>query len=343
MFDRDGLRSLLTQAGIKNIADTGRGFIGACPFHHTKSGRPWGISLEGAWSCLNPECGASGTLQTLVMRLLGVSAEDAALYKPVAVVPLPAALPSWDKRGKAHEIEPTMPDVVLDPFRSCPRYMLDRRGFTKEFCRKYEIGYDRSFTHRLWEDADTNGAVVFPVRNVRGKLVGLSRRVIPGAPGQSIDPAYLHDYERALHLYLLHLVPWGERVLVCEGAIDALKARFLAEQAGAQMPDDLREAMGNAVSVGGSAMSKEQADLLSARYGDVWLGTDPDTAGAWAADRAIKLLVRAGSRIGDVIVTPELQTSDGAAVKSDLGAMDLEHAPLIRSIPYWQRARSRGR
>jgi hypothetical protein len=328
-YARDALRQLLTQAGLKNLKDSSNGFDAECPFHHTASGTPWGMNLEGVWSCLNPSCGETGNMQSFLLRVMRMSPRDIAAYVLPTVVEMPTeSLPAWEDRLRPQVAERTdiLPEDTLTPFKRCPLYMV-ARGFPKPFLREHEIGFDPDPQHPLWRDK-VDGAAVFPVRDVGGALVGLSRRAT-----SPIEPPYLHEYQRSHHLYLLHLVRPGDSVLITEGPVDALKARLLARQAHGILSPDLIAALRNAVSTGGNALTELHAELLADRYGAVWLGTDPDGPGRTATTKAIAALIKKGGTVGNVLTYPVREQ------KVDLGAMDRSMLYGLGSVSYWQRAR----
>lgn len=313
-MNRDSLRSLLEQAGLKGIEDTANGFAAMCPFHHNTNTPAWGMNEDGLWMCFNPACAESGNLFTFLTRVMHMPAHAASQYIPAQEVTdeqIHHRLLPYEERGKERDDYEYLPEATLDPYKRCPLYMMSR-GFPKHFLREYEVGFD----------AESN-RVTFPIRDHRnGKLLGFTRRRVDNDEW----PPYLHDYDKSRTIYLLHLVRPGEPILLTEGPVDALKARWLS-----RFVHDARiaAAMRNAVSTNGGRFSHSYGVELSRVYNDsaMVLGFDNDDPGVAARETAIRILTENGLARQYVLRFPS----------EDLGALDRSQLKELDLIPSFKR------
>jgi DNA primase len=139
--------------------------------------------------------------------------------------------------------------------------------------------------------------LMFPICDVRGRVVGFGGRVLPDAPADA--PKYVNTPETLLYrksriLYGLHLAREAKLretgVVVVEGYTDVI----LLHQAG----------VGNAVATCGTALTPEHVKLLR-RYTDrLALVFDGDAAGVAAMERGLDVLVAEDVDIA-VVILPE--------------------------------------
>lgn len=115
-------------------------------------------------------------------------------------------LPDIDlKRGSNKQ--PSLSESILDTFESFHPYMIQRK-LTKRIIELFKIKYD----------ANTE-SLVFPIYDEYNRLVMLTRRSVEGK-------RFIIDKNRQKPLYLLNYVLEHniEKVIICEGQIDALTA-----------------------------------------------------------------------------------------------------------------------
>lgn len=286
---RERIEKLLERAGVEELDETHEGFMSACPLpRHDDSTPSFTINVEtGLWICFG--CDASGNLPMLAAEILDI--------------PMSEAMRGWiveddtwhelPERTEGKSID-TVPETWLSPYGRCPVYMLDR-GFRKQLLKHFEIGYDL-----------TENRVVFPIRNVDGGLVGLTKR----ACTNEVWPKYKHTtFEKSNHLYLAHMVkkrlgvtPRGHPlVIVVEGHVDALR---LWQILGGLFLRGPRRALGflslefvGAVATMGGGLSKQQARVLAMLdIPHVVLAMDHDEAGEKYEEKSIEALLDVGVR-----------------------------------------------
>ena len=254
---------LADDAGCTLLKMSGDNVIGTCPFHQDVK-RSFSINSDtGQYICFSESCGASGGLYSFLVEALHYTKEKAkklaeeygafSAQKRSEGWPEPKA---WKDRRKK-KVDPrdrtkVMDEAILGIYDFCPKYMLKKRGFTKATLKSWEIGFDHD-----------SERVVFPVRDERGRLIGLSKRTT-----KNEDPKYLHlNFQKNRHLYGLHRIEHRNDVIVVEGQTD-----HLAVWQALQLCPELRDHVG-VVSTMGARVSKEQVDKI-ARFKRVILAFD---------------------------------------------------------------------
>ncbi len=136
--------------------------------------------------------------------------------------------------------------------------------------------------------ARLRGRVVFPIRDVRDRIVGFGGRAI--SPGQ--EPKYLNTpespvFQKRNALYgfpsALEGIRKSGRAIVCEGYFD----RIALARAG----------MTEGVATCGTALTEGHARELSRRTSEIVLLFDGDTAGQNAVEKALHTVLPAGLRV----------------------------------------------
>jgi len=272
---------------LKRVRPSGPHNVTAiCPFHLKASGHgeehpSFAMNtINGLYICY--ACGERGNLYTF-LKNIGLSRSTIALsYQllldaaagniPQASDPIHPDLTSTDP----------LPEALLGMFDFCPSGLL-AAGFTGQTLRRFDIGYDRDHQR-----------VVFPLRDMRGQLVGISGRATEGQyPRYKI---YDQEYKkwdlpvrpglnkRAI-LWNVHTIypsvyfeTKPSDVVVVEG----FKACMWVWQAGIK----------NVVALLGTWLSWEQRWLLERMGGRVYLFLDNNEAGQIGTGRAGATLSR---------------------------------------------------
>jgi DNA primase len=177
----------------------------ACPFHETKSGRPFMIK-NGFYFCFNPDCGETGSYDDLAYRMyaragLRAPSEFRRKYKraetsKVRQEILDMLYPAPPPEDKTEYYEDHLQDI--GPY-------IKSRGISGMTARYWHLGYSPS-----------NDAVTFPVYDRKGVFKGtVMRRVrekryaLPEGP----KPLLFADRETRMS---------DGPVYICEGPFDAL-------------------------------------------------------------------------------------------------------------------------
>ena len=295
----------------------GKNFLGLCPFHQEKTPSFTVNPTRQAFYCFG--CKASGTAFDFVMKRDRVEFREALeILARAANIDLPQfgganAQNKNDRQAMldAHSAASRIFEATLaDPRQGqLARDYLNKRGFTDEFLKKFQVGLTadawdvllksigRKLPPQLLAQAglvkardrgdgfyDTfRNRIMFPIRNEQGQIIAFGGRVVPG----STDPAkYLNSPETPLFnksraIYGLDMarqrIVETRTVAVVEGYTDVV----MAHQCGAT----------NVVSVLGTAMTEQHVSILR-RFADrIVLLFDADSAGDAAVDRVVQLFL----------------------------------------------------
>ena len=142
--------------------------------------------------------------------------------------------------------------------------------------------------------------VMFPIINIRGKVIGFSGRAMPGddkAGGKYVNTSDTPVYKKSENLFAMNNSKnhCDERVILVEGNMDVISLH----QAGFE----------NTVAALGTAFTDEQAKLLSRYTKEIVLIMDSDAAGQKAVRRASEILQNTGLDIR-VVVLPDGKDPD---------------------------------
>jgi DNA primase len=211
---------------------------------------------------IGPAMTIDGDLEAEVKRnILGVVEQE-----PVRVVPDVAWIDrfacAWEAPGRAHD------------------YLVEQRGFDPGVLDDFEVGYD-----------ERTDRITIPVRDVDDTLVGFKARAVDPDKhprylilGTSLgcDGAYpFNTYRKSEFVYGLNLVPFGSRVVLCEGELNVIACAQKVPQI-------------QVVAVAGSEFSETQRRLIVERCSGAVVLFDDDDAGRRGAGKVIAALMQSG-------------------------------------------------
>lgn len=176
------------------------------------------------------------------------------------------------------------------------------------------------------------GRIMFPIRDVSGRVIGFSGRIFEDDP---VHPAakYLNSpesdvFDKSRALYGIERARDGIRALnsavLVEGQLDLL----MAHQAGYR----------NAVATSGTAFTEKHAELLKRYTPNLLVSYDGDKAGIAAAGRAAQVALRAGMNVKVAKLPPGKDPADlvnenvavfKEAVKGALPVVDFYLAHIV--------------
>jgi DNA primase len=302
----------------------GRTFRGPCPLH---GGEGPNFSVDpgkGFYKCF--VCGEGGTVFTFLMKHLGMTYPDA-----IRTVAERVGIEIPDPRERHAEDEPNRPFYDVNAFAADwfrrklwegddgreAREYLERRGITKAAAERFGLGWapvawtafgDAARRHGipdgvllelgLVKDPRSGstpydafrGRIVFPIEDLGGRVVAFGGRILGSA--EEHVPKYLNSPETPIYSKgrMLYGLGWSrgairkaETALVVEGYMDYVSLASHGVE--------------NAVAPLGTAMTEEQAELLSKYAPRVVLLYDSDKAGLKATFRAGDELLRAGVEV----------------------------------------------
>ncbi|MDR1649905.1 MAG: DNA primase, partial [Synergistaceae bacterium] len=298
-------------------AGPGGGYIGLCPFHDEKT-PSFRVSRERQnFHCFG--CGKGGDVFTFVMETEGLDFRAALeLLAERAGVELTDSV--WQKRGEKrsaislHEVMEiagkSFRALLSAPEGEAARAYLARRNISPETASRFELGWSSASWDTTWRtlknagvpprdavDAGLaqegqrgglydrfRGRVMFPIRDVSGRLVAFGGRIVDGE-----GPKYINSPEGALYskrrnLYLLHAakkaIQEKARAILTEGYMDALRLHLHGHD--------------ETVASLGTSLTEEQAKLLKRFSSRCYICYDSDAAGQEATIRGMYTLQNFG-------------------------------------------------
>ncbi|MDR2175624.1 MAG: DNA primase, partial [Synergistaceae bacterium] len=297
-------------------AGPGGGYIGLCPFHDEKT-PSFRVSRERQnFHCFG--CGKGGDVFTFVMETEGLDFRAALelLAERAGVELTDFGGGRGEKKRSAVGLHEVM-EIAGRSFRallSAPegeaaRAYLARRNVSPEAAARFELGWSGSSWDTLWRILKSEGVsprdavdaglaqegqhglydrfrgrVMFPIRDVSGRLVAFGGRIVDGEGPKYINSPESALYSKRRNLYLLHAarkaIQEQSRAILTEGYMDALRLHMHGH--------------GEAVASLGTSLTEEQAKLLKRFSSRCYICYDSDAAGQEATIRGMYTLQNFG-------------------------------------------------
>ena len=257
-----------------------------CPFHDdTKPSFYWNVD-NGLYYC--HACDASGSLPDFLRHM---DYERKLMDKMLKEADYDSVKRAFArsvfkrKRGKdTLKTNPVLEEWMLSVYDYTPLHMVNR-GFSRELLKEFEIGYDIE-----------RNRVTFPIRDVYGRLVGLSGRKDGGLPGdlryyfydqefESVVPNY--SLEKGHTLWNAHRL-WARYVTGYNTHVD-YPTVILVEGFKAAL-HMIQLGFRDTVALMGSSMTEVQRYILSCIGGDVLIFLDNNKAGQTGSRKVLKEL-----------------------------------------------------
>ena len=297
----------------------GRNSVCLCPFHSEKS--PSCVVYHDAadphFFCFG--CGAGGDVITFTMKIENLDYVEAIKFlADRAGMTMPDdAGNSESSRIKARilEINRTAARFFFDTLTHSPKGEKGRRYFaerqlTAATITKYGLGYAADDWHGLESFLRSKGyseeemiaanlcgrarngglydqfrdRVMFPIIDLRGNVIAFGGRVIDGEGPKYLNSSDTPVFKKSRNLFSMNFAKKSEekRLILAEGYMDVIAVN----QAGFE----------NVVATLGTALTQEQARLMSQYAEEIIIAYDSDGAGQNATHKAINLLSEVGVR-----------------------------------------------
>lgn len=303
-----------------NLRRRGKNLVGLCPFHNEKTPSFTVYPENGSFYCFG--CGVGGDVITFVRRMENLDYMEAVKqladragmtlpedgYDDTLAKKRTAVLAANRATAKFFHSQ-----LFTEQGRQALDYFLDR-GLAPETIRHFGLGFapndwrtlkrhlnEQGFDDILLESAnllrrsDKNGKVsyydnfrnrvMFPIIDPRGNVIAFGGRVLDDSKPKYINTSDTLVYKKSNGVFALNFAKNGNdgKLIIAEGYMDVIALH----QAG----------FTNAVACLGTALTKEQANLLS-RYADtIILSYDADEAGQKATARALGIFGTTGMEI----------------------------------------------
>lgn len=303
-----------------NLRRRGKNLVGLCPFHNEKTPSFTVYPENGSFYCFG--CGVGGDVITFVRRMENLDYMEAVKqladragmalpedgYDDTLAKKRTAVLAANRAAAKFFHSQ-----LFTDRGRRALNYFLDR-GLTMETIRHFGLGFapddwralknhlnEQGFDDILLESAnllrrsDKNGKVsyydnfrnrvMFPIIDPRGNVIAFGGRVLDDSKPKYINTSDTLVYKKSNGVFALNFAKNGNdgKLIIAEGYMDVIALH----QAG----------FTNAVACLGTALTKEQANLLSRYADEIILSYDADEAGQKATARALGIFGTTGMEI----------------------------------------------
>lgn len=313
---------------------SGQRFLGLCPFHQEKT-PSFSVDPErGFWHCFG--CGEGGDLFSFVMRQEGVDfAEALRMLARRAGVQLEHD-PQADQRRRRREQLERAHEIARDHYRrnlfehpqaAQARSYLRSRGLNKWAITSFDLGYALDSWDDLLNTLAAQGVnaevaqeaglvkpgerggrydtfrdrIIFPITDAAGRTIAFGGRALdPENPAKYLNSPETPLFRKRQALYALPLareeIARQRRAIIVEGYMDVIALH----QAGVR----------NVVAGLGTALTREQLDLLGRYADEVVLVYDADAAGARAALRNLEVFEGARVAVSLVVLPESLDPDD---------------------------------
>ncbi len=307
-------------SGYTTLNERAGRYWGLCPFHHEKTPSFSVNRDKQLYYCFG--CKQGGNVANFIMKIENVSFSEAVeLLAKRANMEMPEKIDDKEyfdlkqKRQRILEINKTAArfyfDTLNSPEGTAGREYLKKRGIEDNIIKRFGLGYapdawsgifdllkGKGFSESIIRDSglvsvkdnkpfDTfRNRVMFPIFSPLGEVIAFGGRVIgEGAP------KYLNSRETAVfskrkNLYGINLIRKMSNlkgVVLVEGYMDVVSLCANGVKA--------------AVASLGTALTKEQAQLLKKYTSDIYVAYDGDEAGEIATMKAIEILYGQGLKV----------------------------------------------
>lgn len=313
-----------------SLSKKGKNFMGLCPFHNEKT-PSFSVSPEkNIAKCMS--CGEGGTPINFYRKIKNISFEEAAteLASRLGIM------------VSAKKVETNRYQTYYDIMKEASSFYqfnlknsqqgqqalvyLTHRQLKEKDIDHFNIGYAPSFGNSLYQLLKDKGyatsdlltlglikqkddgsyydlfieRIIFPITNPKGNIVGFSGRTI-----QKDDPVkYINSPESVIfkkgqllyHYYeSIQDIRKSKQVVLMEGFFDVISATISGTP--------------QSVATMGTALTKDQAQLIKNVSDSVIIAYDGDAAGLKASNQAIEVLRRVGLKV-EVLMIPEKMDPD---------------------------------
>jgi hypothetical protein len=271
VYSSHQVESVLDFCGVEVVSETGTHFLCYCPFHGNRVDPAFAADkARGLWTCFNPACGESGTLEQLVRRRKRLNA-----FQTMRLIQKYRVSNDSDAAERIAEAWKVVPNFVEFPqeplnrmaqeFPLSPAHQyMTGRHFGDEVLMHFAVGY----SPEKWVKSKKTGnmylkpkMVIVPMHDPKGMPIGLVGRTIEGEKRFKNSD----DLPKSKTMFNLHRAKkYGATVIIVESSFDVMRLH----QAGYP----------NAVALLGGSLSPEHIQQLNRFFDTIIIMTDFDKA-----------------------------------------------------------------
>jgi len=285
----------------------GHNYVCACPFHSEKTPSCTVFMDTQSFYCFG--CGAGGDVITFTMKIENlVFAEAIKLLAQRGGVTMPEFKGDnreAKRRTRIYEMNRLSANffflnLIKGNDKRGLKY-LTSRGITPQTVKKYGLGYAPDSWNMLYDYLRSQGyyddeivdawlcarsakgrpydifrnRVMFPIVDMRGNVIGFGGRVLDDSKPKYLNTATTPVFDKGSNLYSMNLAKNSpeKKMILAEGYMDVIAVN----QAG----------FDNVVATLGTAITANQAQLLSRYVNEIVIAYDSDGAGQAATQKAI--------------------------------------------------------
>lgn len=319
MFERKLLGEILERSDILKVVSRytrlekqGQVYCGPCPFHKGRKAMIYVLPEQRIWHCF--DCGESGDVFSFIMKAEGLDFVGAVEFlAKTAGIPIPSALsinsPARQRLLRlCKEAARYFYDTLwLKENQTVQQYLADR-GLTRRTINRFGLGYApegwsnilnamtaKGYSRDELVDSGLvirnkqgyiydrfRGRVIIPIIDANGNVVGFGGRVLDDSKPKYLNSPKSVIFHKGDCLFGLNRAKNTQRnyFILAEGYMDTIALH----QAG----------FDSAVASLGTALTEQQAHIISRYTQKVVVAYDSDAPGQNAAQRAIPILKTAG-------------------------------------------------
>lgn len=334
------------------LKKAGRNFVGLCPFHMEKTPSFTVTPDRQMFYCFG--CGEGGGVFTFLMKIGQMTYPEAVrhLAKKTGVA-IPERISQKERQEVGYREQLIRINEMaagyyarnlVSPSGKEALAYLRKRGLREETVKAFRLGFALNGWHHLrdflekekvsLESAEKagllvpgkdgrlydrfRGRLIFPVEDLSGRVIAFGGRIVDAG-----EPKYLNSpesgvYVKGRNLYALNrakeTIRRQDRVIIVEGYFDLISL--------------WNAGITHVVATLGTALTKEQVDLVGRYTTHVVALFDPDEAGRKALTRSLELFLAGNLNVRVLVLPEELDPDD--YVRAYGGERLLE---LIQSAP----------
>ena len=343
MISRETIEEILMRTDIQSLIGTyvtlkraGSNLRGLCPFHSEKSPSFTVYPADNSFYCFG--CGVGGDQISFAMKMEHLDYPDA-----VEFLAKRAGVTIVESGNKAYSNEPRYDKARFhamnvdaakffnaylfsnDPeAKAALAYFTEKRALSVATVKHFGLGFapnsfdaftkymlgkgytkDELVAAYLCRRNDESGRiydafrnrVMFPVIDVSGNVIAFGGRVMDDSKPKYLNSSDTPVFKKSRNLFALNFAKQScsESIVLCEGYMDVIALHAAG--------------ITNAVATLGTAITSEQARMLSRYTKKVVISYDADEAGRKAAQRALALLEEVGLEVS-VLSVPGAKDPD---------------------------------
>lgn len=300
-----------------NIIRRGRNYVCSCPFHSEKTPSCTVFMDTQSFYCFG--CGAGGDVITFIMKIENLDFTEAVkLLAQRSGLELPrdnsADSMLAKRKTRIYEMNRLAANffytqLVKGNDKSGLQYFADRK-LSPQTVKKYGLGYAPDSWNSLTDMLHSKGysddeivdawlgsrskkgnifdifrkRVMFPIVDLRGNIIGFGGRVLDGSQPKYLNTGATPVFDKGSNLFSMNFAKNADtkRLILCEGYMDVIAVN----QAGFE----------NVVATLGTAITPDQARLMSHYAEEIVIAYDSDSAGQKATQKAINHFADVGIR-----------------------------------------------